>query len=275
MCDDYLRLGKNNGTKENTRVDVECRTKMVEWCFQVVDFCECDRESVCIAMSYLDRFLCTDVGRLVLQDRKQFQLASMCCLYTAIKLFETREMGLDILSDLSRGCYTQTDIAKMERTLLGALQWRMHPPTPMNFVQYLHMLLPPEKVSDDIKLAVEDICRIQCVLAIKEYSFVTCKPSLIANAVVLNALDMIGHSDLFVPTKNVYIEMIADVSYDSSNLHQVRQILNKCVDNATDVEKEKIQEALKSISVRHVNTKIQRSLSPVCVSRKTQAYTGQ
>jgi len=269
-CDDYLYRGEGNGIWDETSVDEECRAKMTDWCIQVVDFCECDRESVCIAMSYLDRFLCTAVGKLMLKDRKQFQLASMCCLYTAIKLFETREMNLDILADLSRGCYTQTDIAGMEKTMLSALEWRMHPPTPMNFVNYFHQLLPPTEVKGSIVSAVEEISRIQCVLVIKEYDLVTCKSSVIAIASMLNALDMMGHLVPYLSAKSVYISNIIDVFFESSEVDFVRRLMYKCVDAAASPTKDSIQQVLKSVSSENTNSKMQRSASPVCVSRRSQ-----
>lgn len=266
VCADYLKHAPEN----KSHVDIECRTKMTEWCFQVVDFCECDRESVGIAMSYLDRFLCTHLGNAALEDRKQFQLAAMCCLYTAIKLFETREMNLSLLADLSRGCYSEADIANMEIIVLSALQWRMHPPTSINFVHQFHMLLSPTKIGADFASALKDISRIQTVLAIKEYSLVTCKPSVVAIAAMMNALDMVD-SACHKSMKSSYISNIVDtLPTDQSELNHVRFTLRNCLDNSSTSEKNDLQAAILSATKTYTSHKIHRSTSPVCVSRKSQ-----
>jgi Cyclin, N-terminal domain len=116
-------------------IDVECRDKMCEWSHQIVDFCKFSRESVEISMSYLDRFLLTTAGVAALQDRTVYQLASMTCLYTAIKVHERQALNPKVVSQLSRGTYTPEQIESMEGTILAALQWRMNPPTALSFVR--------------------------------------------------------------------------------------------------------------------------------------------
>ena len=89
-CDDYLYY-HHNDIWGKTSIDEECRAKTTDWHIQIVDFREYNRKSVYVAISYLDRLLCTDVGQLMLKDRKEFQLTSMCYLYNTIKFFETKE----------------------------------------------------------------------------------------------------------------------------------------------------------------------------------------
>lgn len=255
-------------------VDVTCRTKMAEWCFQVVDFCEFNRETVVISMSYLDRFLCTSLGEPALRDRKHFQLVSMCCLYIAIKLFEPREMEISLLSELSRGCYSEVEIAKMEEVILKALQWRMHPPTSANFVQQF-VLLSTDAMNNDISSAFSKISRLQTVLVIDDYSLVTCDPCSIALASVMNALEMIDNSICSIPTKSTvlaHIEQASGLSVDSWDVHQIRQKLYMNIKDATMLKT--IIDQLPLVVQAHTgrdNPQISsRSLSPVCVSRRLQ-----
>ena len=90
----------------SSHVDEICRFKMCEWSFQIVDFCKFHRESVDIAMNYLDRFLLTKVGQAALQDRNVYQLVAMTCLYSAIKIHERQALSPAVVSQLSRGVYT-------------------------------------------------------------------------------------------------------------------------------------------------------------------------
>ena len=89
------------------------REKICEWCYQVVDHFEFNREIVSIAMSYLDRYLMT---RQV--TKKIFQLAAMTCLYLAIKLYESRRLRISSLIELSRGYFSPEHINAMEESIL-------------------------------------------------------------------------------------------------------------------------------------------------------------
>lgn len=169
-------------------VDSECRSKMSEWCFQVVDFCKFNRETVAIAMSYLDRFLMTPAGADALIDRKVFQLAAMTSLYTAIKIHEPEAMEPTVVASLSRGAYTEDDVTAMEQQILNAIKWRMNPPTAMAFVHHFMCLVPEGTMSDTEKAGTIEFAKFQTELAVNSYEFVGCAASDVAFAAVMNAL---------------------------------------------------------------------------------------
>ena len=179
-------------------VDDECRVKMCEWCYQVVDFCKFRRETVLIGMSYLDRYLCTEKGLEALCNRKLYQLAAMTALYIAIKLHEPLEMETSLLADLSRGCYNEMEFVDMEQTILTALSFRVNGPTPLGFVQYF-MGLMPETVHPTVAALIMDYARYQIELSVSEQSMVDIKPSEIAVAAVLNAME--GMDAVLFPPK--------------------------------------------------------------------------
>jgi Cyclin, N-terminal domain/Cyclin, C-terminal domain len=185
---DYLAESVQIRKLASKPVDEDCRVKMCEWCYQVVDFCKFRRETVGIGMSYLDRFLCTKQGLEALCNRKQYQLAAMTALYIAIKLHEPLEMETSLLADLSRGCYTEMEFVGMEQTILSALDFRVNGPTPLGFVQYLMALLP-ETLHPSVGAMIMDYARYQTELAVSEQSFVDIRPSEIAVAAVLNAME--------------------------------------------------------------------------------------
>ena len=169
-------------------VDEDCRVKMCEWCYQVVDFCKFRRETVGIGMSYLDRYLCTPKGKEALCNRKQYQLAAMTALYVAIKLHEPLEMETSLLADLSRGCYTEMEFVGMEKTILQSLKWRVNGPTALGFVQQFMSLLP-STVHPRVGNVIMDYARYQTELAVSDHKFVAVKPSDLAFAAVLNAAE--------------------------------------------------------------------------------------
>jgi len=178
-------------TKNTTpqRADVQCRMKMCEWCYQVVDYFKFNRETVQISMSYLDRFLATSQGRPYLGDRSGFQLVSIACLYLAIKVHEPMELDMLLLAELSRGCCSVAQITNMEKVILDALQWRMNPPTIGTFVQHIFALLP-SSVPACVRKSLMDVAHYQTELAIFDYGLsVTSRPSAIATAAVINAME--------------------------------------------------------------------------------------
>jgi len=185
---DYLAESAGIRKRASKPVDGDCRIKMSEWCYQVVDFCKFRRETVGIGMSYLDRYLCTPEGKSALCNRKEYQLAAMTALYIAIKLHEPLEMETSLLADLSRGCYTEMEFVEMEQIMLQALKWRVNGPTALGFVlHYLKFL--PDSVHPAVAEAIFDYARYQTELAIADQSFVSTKPSEVGLAALLNALE--------------------------------------------------------------------------------------
>jgi hypothetical protein len=215
---DYLLANAELRKKAAKPVDEDCRVKMCEWCYQVVDFCKFRRETVGIGMSYLDRYLCSDKGKKALGDRKEYQLVAMTCLYIAIKLHEPLEMETSLLADLSRGCYTEMEFANMEKKILEALVWRVNGPTALGFVQH-YLLFLPESVHSAVVLAVWDYARYQTELAISDHTFVKMKPSIVGMAALMNAMEGM---DPILLTPKVQAKFIRSVEkYTSMDLQEL------------------------------------------------------
>jgi len=211
---DYLQMNDQNNCpktiNDNNKMPVDevCRRKMCLWCYQVMDFCKFHRETATLAISILDRFMSTEIGMTqIFVDRKKYQLATMTCLYIAIKANETVEtcLNLNTLTALGRGLYSETDFTQMERIILTALQWRVNDPTPSAFVNdFMSLLLHhyydhdeddelfisnTNSVLDNIKV----VARKQAEMAFSEYFFIKYSPSDIALAAVLNAMTEMDH----------------------------------------------------------------------------------
>ena len=173
-------------------IDIDCRFKMCKWCYDICKFCKYDRETVEIAMSYLDRFVSTEFGAAALQDRNIYQLASMTTIYTAIKIHEREALSPRVVSQLSRGMYTAKQIEDMEAIILFALEWRMHPPTAMSFVQEFLKLLPQDVLSEPARETLLELTAFQAELSVSDYAFIATPASTIAYCSFMNALDSMG-----------------------------------------------------------------------------------
>jgi len=162
-CADYLNSG------DAIDVNEESRRRMVAWCYQTVDFFKLSRNSVHIAMSCLDRFLCTEEGKQFLFDKSFYQLACIAALYIAIKVHEPVELGVSMLVKLCRGVYTSEQILETEFRMLNAIQWAVNPPTPKSFVQHFTTALP-RSVSLSTRRDLLDLACYQADQALADYS---------------------------------------------------------------------------------------------------------
>lgn len=226
LCYDYLATpprSRNNGVDTidhfprdcdcsigSSAIDEECRTKMAQWCFQVIDYIKFRRETVSIAMNYLDRFLCCGCPRAekVMNSRREYQLASMTTLFMAIKLNEPIVVDIHLMAELSKGVYKESDFLSMESDILFGLNWYVNGPTAYSFAVHLLTLLqhkqdqiqsmgtgssPSININELLQLAAYKI-----ELAVGEHKLMTQKPSVIATASIWSCLE-----DLYQCTANI------------------------------------------------------------------------
>jgi hypothetical protein len=215
-------------------VDAYAREKLASWCFQVIDYCEMNRETVSIAFSYLDRYLCTSAGKKARTVKSRFRLACMTCFYTAIKVHERTAMNPAVFMKLSEGSYSQNDFEQMEREIIDALRWKMHPPTPMSFVRCTLDLLPPGYfMKDQLDLLLE-LAHIQTEAAVTKHEFVTVKASTLAYCAIMNALENLNLNDDFLDRCDEIMSSALAVNDDKSRISDVQDALYDAVTSGPD-----------------------------------------
>mmetsp|Transcript_925 Transcript_925/g.1725 ORF Transcript_925/g.1725 Transcript_925/m.1725 type:complete len:366 (-) Transcript_925:70-1167(-) len=188
------------------------RTQMSEWCLRLSDYCGFSRETASIAMSYVDRFLCTSEGRCVQEDTKEYQLATMASMFLAIKQNERIIIEACKISKLSRRGFTESDVIRMETIILDALGWRVCGPTKLEFVQHFLQLLPAN-VSPKIRDVVWECARDQAELAISSYCLTLQNPSLVAFAAILNVIESIDLLTEEEPIKMPFLGAVVEVMH--------------------------------------------------------------
>lgn len=211
MVHDYLADKEELRKLSAKPVDEDCRTKMCEWCYHVIDYCKFRRETVGIGMSFLDRYLCTRKGKDTLGNRKEYQLAAMTTLYIAIKMHEPMEIETSLLADLSHGMYDEMEFVTMEQTILQTLKFRVNGPTPLSFVQHF-MALTPKGIHYRVSQLLMDFARFQTELVISQQKFVAIRPSEIGFAAILNAIEGIGENLVSRRDQAAFIRNIEDFS---------------------------------------------------------------
>lgn len=183
---------------------------MVNWCCTVVDYLEFERETVVIALSCLDRFLETTTARDLqcLSSPRQFKIAGMTCLYTAIKAHEPEAIEPDLVVELSGNLCDVQDIEDMERTILAALHWHINPPTALAFVGQLLDNCPKCILRRKERDALQELAQVQTELAVTDPRLVATPPSLLALACIFNALESQSKNK----NNDKYMELLDDLS---------------------------------------------------------------
>lgn len=116
--------------------------------------------------------------------KKQFQLLSLTALYVAIKLDGHFFLSIDHLTQLGRGRIRKEEIVQMEQDILFRLDWYVHPPTSYVFLRHYLLLLQPAETQSGIW----EVAKFYLELSVLDYQFVRHRPSLIAMAALLNAI---------------------------------------------------------------------------------------
>ena len=196
------------GSSANSTINELWREKICEWCYQVVDHFDFNREVVSVAMNYLDRYLAT---RTV--NRRIFQLAAMTALYLAIKLFEPGKLRMSSLIDLSRGYFMAEHIVTMEDSMLQSLKWHVHPPTSFAFCRDFMRLVSGD-ISPRARHDVNELARFMTELSVCDYWFITKKPSSIALAALINAIELQGPRRVLPRYKVEFLHRVVELGMD-------------------------------------------------------------
>jgi hypothetical protein len=268
-CNYLLNMGyqrvKNDVMKDENE-DNDCRSKMVDWCYKVVDFCKYNRETVSITMNYLDRFLATPKGSCLCSDIRTFQLACMTCLYTAIKVHEPEAMQPEAIAKLSQGLYSADEVEAMEFEIIGALEWRLNPPTPLSFLRVYLSFLPLELIETDDINTLFDLAKYQIELSTRDSFLTGLTASTVALAAVLNVFKLMEDEELPM----MFLQGLSNVLEFRYNLRLVREAQERLWKALNSYHKDKLSHATFRNSAMPTTRERQVSMetSPRCVTSR-------
>lgn len=157
-----------------------------------------------ISLDMFDRFLAT---RNNVCSGNTALLVSLTTLHIAIKLHDRKKIKISTLANLSRGQFGITHIEQMEWVILGAIQWKLHPPTASAFVYQLLQFLPVE-VNSTMRRDVYELGRYLTELAVCDSYFIGVSGSTVAFAAILNVLDQISLMRISAGTRERFLGAI-------------------------------------------------------------------
>jgi len=169
----------------------ECRQKICDWMYAVVDHFKMDREVVLVAFHFVDRFLSTQ-SRC---NSKFFKILSMTALFVASKLFYGHMFTVNQLVQLSRFEFRAKQIEQMELHLLRSLRWFVHPPTTKSVLRDLLSLLRPG-VTSHVLSQLSEYSNFLAEISVYDNQLVSEPCSKVAVACLATALDWIEDSDI-------------------------------------------------------------------------------
>ena len=154
----------------------------------VIDHFDLPRERVSIFSNLLDRYLQKYLPEHPEGiNKKHFQLLALTILYLTIKLDCNQGfLSMEMMIHLSRERFAKAQMVEMEKEVLRALEWKLHPPTASVFFRHFLLLLETEQpVTQD----VIESARFYMELTVLDYKSVEQRPSRIALASLLNAME--------------------------------------------------------------------------------------
>lgn len=193
-------------------ISVVWRERICEWQYEVVDRFDIDREIVFYSTYYLDQYLSH-----CYVDEELFQLVAITCIYLAIKLHSSKKVGIRCIASMGRGAIQAEHIEAMELSIMQSLEWHLHPPTPSSFIENSFPLISGNHQAYEFS-------RFLTELSVCAYPFVCIKPSSIAIAATLIAID---HFRLGNVTLEYYEGLLKeiDLDMDKHEISHCRELL--------------------------------------------------
>ncbi|KAF3788331.1 Cyclin-D3-1 [Nymphaea thermarum] len=131
------KLGRDYLESLRTDPVLACaRREAVEWILSVNVHYNFTAHTAALSVNFLDRFL----SSFHFQREKPWmtQLAAVACLSLAAKVEETQvPLLLDLQVEEAQYVFEAKTIQRMELLILSSLEWKMHPVTPLSFIDHI------------------------------------------------------------------------------------------------------------------------------------------
>lgn len=193
------------------------REDICDWCYRVIDHCDIDRSVVSIALSYFDRYLSLHTPT----SETLIQLVAMSSLYLAVKLHSTRKISVSSMASLSQGRLRVDQVLKMELCIIKSLCWRLNPPTPSIYLTVAGPLIDASADGGDTSTNVKELSNYLLELSVCDSGFADKKPSCIAYAAILVAMDVLS-----IPKKSDLYRLDNSPHMTELCIQQLHQIYN-------------------------------------------------
>lgn len=198
--------------KKQPDINHSMRTILVDWLVEVCEEYRLQSETLCLAISYIDRFL-----SFMSVVRAKLQLVGTAAMFIAAKYEEIYPPDVGEFVYITDDTYTKTQVLRMEQLILKVLGFDLSVPTTLVFTTVYCVM-------NDVPDKVKYMCMYLCELSLLEADpFLTYLPSKIsAGALALSryTLDLPIWSRMLETNTGYRLEDIKDIVLDLSKSHQ-------------------------------------------------------
>ncbi|KAJ7967499.1 Cyclin d3 [Quillaja saponaria] len=166
------------------------RSASIEWMLKVNAHYGFSALTATLAINYFDRFLFS----LYFQREKSWmiQLVAVTCLSLAAKVEETQvPLLLDLQVEDTKYVFEAKTIQRMELMVLSTLKWKMHPVTPLSFLDHIIRRLG---LKNHLHWEFLRRCEHLLLSVLSESRFLGFLPSVLATATMMHVIDQIEHN---------------------------------------------------------------------------------
>ena len=220
------------------RTSRQWRQAIITWMFTVADKFHTRPNVVAVAAFYIDLSL----EKLQILSPRCYQLLSIAAFHLAIKLHDCASSRLFPLSEfikVANGVFEECEVVAMERKVINALDWHLHPPTPFCFLDAYVTLLPPSenKSTEMIKTRIHESTEKILQAALIENKWKDFQPSNVAYVAILLAVEQIGNHDFDPFACQAFLSAIERTVHLSLQLIHIYEALDPLASKRNDVSR--------------------------------------
>lgn len=215
LSEDYFEFQKN--------LQPHMRKEVADWMLEVCEAERCQPEIFCLAMNYMDRFLC-----FVKIGQNQLQLLGSVCLLVACKVRQHTPLPALKLVEYSDFNLDLTDIMEWEVLLLSKLDWDMSAVIALDFVEHIIQRVQNLGWNSDIIRSHSESLVAMCSA---NHSFYNLPPSLVASSCVLATLRPLLETHQRLPNLEQALQMVEKITYHNEEsvkkcMEQIKVLVN-------------------------------------------------
>lgn len=159
------------------------RAILVDWLIEVHAKFYLLPETLFLAINIVDRFLSLRVVSLI-----KLQLVGITAMFIAAKYEEIMAPSVEAFIYMSDGGYSEAEVLKAERYMLGVLEFNLGYPNPLNFLRRISK-------ADDYDLATRTVAKYLMEVPMLDHRFLEYPPSQIAAAAMWLSRRMLGRGE--------------------------------------------------------------------------------
>ncbi|KAK4803613.1 hypothetical protein SAY86_003430 [Trapa natans] len=217
----------------------QVRGESVEWMLRASAHHSFSALTAMLSIDYLDRFL----SRFRLQSNKPWmiQLVAVACLSLAAKVEETHvPLLLDLQVGETRYLFEAKAIQRMELLVLSTLRWKMHPVTPLSFLDHIIRRLG---LKNGVHWEFFRRCEALLLSAVSDPRSVDYLPSVLATATMLRIIEEVEPCDHM----DYKSQLLRVLRMDKEKVEGCYQLIKAIISKAQIVSKSVIKRKLDQI----------------------------